>query len=698
MGTECFGSSLPMPVVNSSVLQGTPLRSVWESLPRQSPNEMWFKEHTGSVLRQFLRRKRMVSKLISMGNADVQCNEREKTQDLDPEKSTLTVESSLSPPPRPLRLKKGRYSCPKASPFSSTPISNGSTELTIAHSKEALQHSNITPKRTIMQEMAVTCELLKTWKATINEHYRNKSQMSATCQRVERDREDLPRLKQRRVLSQIKPSQEQMETIHALLNHEFASLILASNGTFPHPASVYKCFIGPGNNSQLVLQILRKRWYWTKVDDWAQADFIWTQNRQREIIVSLPRLSRETLLIRTALKQLKPVTTKRTTKLIMEQERGKTGIKLISASQAYVPITPIEQTKPFRVYNRLERNFQLTSKKYLYHNLKSYCEQQKKDLFHYIPLTFHICPGSKEDEMGEFKAAYQRELGRKQREETANMWIIKPGEGTNCGRGIHVSSDLSDILGLVSGRHSSANRTYIIQRYIEAPLLINTRKFDIRCYGLLTAFNTHIQGYFYHDGYLRTSSREFSLSSSSRFIHLTNDAVQKKAEDYGKYEAGNKLSYEELGRYVQVQSDGKVEFERDIWPQMREMVLATFEATYSKLSPRRPLHTFEILGYDFMIDASFKVWLIEVNTNPCLALSSALLARLIPNMLDNAFKIVLDGHFPEPEGRRKQESKGKEVKNGFELLFSSLQCDKTGEIDENIQESEADIEGNQFDM
>ena len=39
-----------------------------------------------------------------------------------------------------------------------------------------------------------------------------------------------------------------------------------------------------------------------------------------------------------------------------------------------------------------------------------------------------------------------------------------------------------------------------------------------------------------------------------------------------------------------------------------------------------------------MIDDLKKVWLIEVNTNPCLALSSSLLARLIPNMIENAFR------------------------------------------------------------
>ena len=53
-----------------------------------------------------------------------------------------------------------------------------------------------------------------------------------------------------------------------------------------------------------------------------------------------------------------------------------------------------------------------------------------------------------------------------------------------------------------------------------------------------------MKGYFYEDGYIRTSCVEFDLDNlDNRFIHLTNDAVQKKAEDYGKFENGNKLSY-----------------------------------------------------------------------------------------------------------------------------------------------------------
>ena len=100
---------------------------------------------------------------------------------------------------------------------------------------------------------------------------------------------------------------------------------------------------------------------------------------------------------------------------------------------------------------------------------------------------------------------------------------------------------------------SKSQRTFIVQKYIEKPLLINGRKFDIRCFGVLTSINGLLKGYFYRDCYFRTSSKEYSISNlSNRLIHLTNDAVQKNSEDYGKYENGNKLSINDFQRYLDV--------------------------------------------------------------------------------------------------------------------------------------------------
>ncbi len=60
------------------------------------------------------------------------------------------------------------------------------------------------------------------------------------------------------------------------------------------------------------------------------------------------------------------------------------------------------------------------------------------------------------------------------------------------------------------------------------------------------------RGYFYGESYLRTSSRDFTLVTlDNKFIHLTNDAIQKKSQDYGKYETGNKISQEDFTIWLQ---------------------------------------------------------------------------------------------------------------------------------------------------
>jgi hypothetical protein len=83
------------------------------------------------------------------------------------------------------------------------------------------------------------------------------------------------------------------------------------------------------------------------------------------------------------------------------------------------------------------------------------------------------------------------------------------------------------------------------------------------------------------------------------------------------------------------------------------------------------VNTFEVYGYDFMLDDDFKTYLIEVNTNPCLEMSSPLLARLIPNMMENALRIVVDPIFTPPENFSQKKSVVHDIcpENKFELIF-----------------------------
>lgn len=58
-----------------------------------------------------------------------------------------------------------------------------------------------------------------------------------------------------------------------------------------------------------------------------------------------------------------------------------------------------------------------------------------------------------------------------------------------------------------------------------------------------------------------------------------------------------------------------------------------------------------MFGYDFMVDSRDQLWLIEVNTNPCLELSNQWLSAIIPRMLDDGFKLTIDKLFGRKNGK-----------------------------------------------
>ena len=56
-------------------------------------------------------------------------------------------------------------------------------------------------------------------------------------------------------------------------------------------------------------------------------------------------------------------------------------------------------------------------------------------------------------------------------------------------------------------------------------------------------------------------------------------------------------------------------------------------------------HCFEIFGYDFILDENYNPYLLEINTNPGLEFSSPLIKKLLPRMIDDAFKLTIDEKF-----------------------------------------------------
>ena len=182
----------------------------------------------------------------------------------------------------------------------------------------------------------------------------------------------------------------------------------------------------------------------------------------------------------------------------------------------------------------------------------------------------------------------------------------------------------------------------IIQKYIENPLLYFGRKFDIRIWALLTQ---DLRIYVFEEGHLKCCSINYDLNSENTFCHLTNYSFQKYNSNFGKYEYGNEASFSDLQKNIKANYDNKVDFKNDIFPKIKQIILFVFESVKYKINPLDRKYSFEIFGFDFMLDCDFDPFLIEVNTNPGLEESSPLIKMLVPRMIDDALRLTLDKEF-----------------------------------------------------
>ncbi|XP_029291823.1 protein polyglycylase TTLL10 [Cottoperca gobio] len=264
----------------------------------------------------------------------------------------------------------------------------------------------------------------------------------------------------------------------------------------------------------------------------------------------------------------------------------------------------------------------------------------------FIPTTFRM------DVRDEREAFFAQQEGVSNNE--SHMWICKP-TGLNQGKGIFLLKSQKDVaafrLKLQHTEDSQADRkthrrqpqARIVQHYIQSPLLLKGKKFDVRSY-LLIACTVPYMVFFRH-GYVRLTCDLYDPSSNNLSAHLTNQYMQKKNPLYSQLKEDTVWSMKSFNTYVNDRFQVAKGLPRD-WvlgvfaKRMQQIMTQCFLAVKSKLDCR--LGFFDLIGCDFMVDEDFKVWLLEMNCNPALHTNCEVLKDVIPSIVVETLDLTLE--------------------------------------------------------
>eukprot|EP01028_Stygiella_incarcerata_P011745 TRINITY_DN680_c1_g2_i2.p1 TRINITY_DN680_c1_g2~~TRINITY_DN680_c1_g2_i2.p1 ORF type:complete len:925 (+),score=308.11 TRINITY_DN680_c1_g2_i2:100-2874(+) len=280
---------------------------------------------------------------------------------------------------------------------------------------------------------------------------------------------------------------------------------------------------------------------------------------------------------------------------------------------------------------------------------------------------------------------------------TKNVWIVKPGRKSR-GRGIQCFNNLDRIRAYVGRK--SGQQAWVCQKYCENPLVIRRKKFDIRQWVVVAGFDP-LTVFFYNDAYLRFCSIDFTLDDvENRHIHLANNCVQKHAKEFSDAEfEGNMLHTRDFAAHL-IETYGEDLWNTKIQPMMKQITIWSLQCVEDVVQHRK--NSFELFGYDFMVDENFNVWLIEVNTSPDLSYSTPVTKELVECVSEDLIKVVVDCGFKNMSKLRVHEPKVHDVLQsmGIEQVVVNEQSTDHGPTDKDVydpltekKEKEVQIDG-----
>lgn len=147
-------------------------------------------------------------------------------------------------------------------------------------------------------------------------------------------------------------------------------------------------------------------------------------------------------------------------------------------------------------------------------------------------------------------------------------------------------------------------------RYIEDPLLIGGKKFDLRLYVVVVSYRP-LKAYLSDLGFARFCNIKYTTEAAemdNQFVHLTNVAIQRRGVKFNSRH-GNKWPLQDLKVFLESTHE-KTSVDK-LFKDLELAILNSLKSVQNVMI--NDSHCFELYGYDMIIDSNLKPWLIEVS-------------------------------------------------------------------------------------
>ena len=405
-----------------------------------------------------------------------------------------------------------------------------------------------------------------------------------------------------------------------------------------------------------------------------------------------------------------------------------------------------EPLQPYQRVNHFPNHAELTRKDLLAKNLKAHRRRLEKAgnlaeaaTYDFVPETYAL-PNDYEL----FAEAFRRDERKETRagsteRDPAPLYIAKPA-GKAQGRGIFLFRRLSRLApwrdanaarrraaatprpfvnpgerGTRGSRRANDDASslatvepYVVQRYVERPLLIGGKKFDLRLYALVTSADP-TRVYLHRAGFARFSTRRYHRPRSSENAscdepeacstnedeserknssraastaslrdlraHLTNVALNKTADGYNAKNA-QKFDLRALRLYL----NGRFGYDavETLFVNIQNVVVKSVLACAPKFRKTsfaaggEHENCFETYGFDVLIDDGLRPWLVEVNAAPSFVADSPNDAELKKKVVSDALDVLdMESVVMERYGGGNRQKSGARARTvgGFDLLW-----------------------------